>query len=109
MDDALNESMLNPKIQEIEVKDYSDETRTNEVIEEEKPSTELVDSNEGNVEGIIIESLEDELITDNVENDETGDKVIQTVRRSNRNRNQRFNIHPDEIGECDDEKDDDYK
>ena len=42
MDDALKESMLNPKIQEIEVKEYSDETRTNEVIEKEKPITELV-------------------------------------------------------------------
>ena len=104
VDDALNESMLNPKIQEIEVKDYSDETRTDEVEEDEKQSTELVDSNEGNVE-----SLEDELITDKVENDETGDKVMQTVRRSNRNRNQQFNIHPDEIGECDDEKDKDYE
>ena len=104
MDDAPNESMLNLKIQKIEVKDYSDETRTDEVEEDEKQSTELVDSNEGNVE-----SLEDELITDKVENDETGDKVIQTVRRSNRNRNQRFNIHTDEIGECDDEKDEDYK
>ena len=103
VDDALNESMLNPKIQKIEVKNYSDETRTDEVVDE-KQSTELVDSNEGNVE-----SLEDELITDKVENDETGDKVIQTVRRSNRNRNQRFNIHTDEIGECDDEKDEDYK
>ena len=78
VDDALNESMLNLKIQEIEVKDYSDETRTDEVEEDEKQSTELVDSNEGNVE----------LITDKVENDETGDKVIQTIRRSNRNRNQ---------------------
>ena len=96
--------MLNPKIQKIEVKDYSDETRTDEVEEDETQSTELVDNNEGNVE-----SIEDELITDKVENDETGDKVIQTVRRSNRNRNQRFNIHPDEIGECDDEKDEDYK
>ena len=104
MDDALNESMLNPKIQKIEVKDYSDETRTDEVVEDDKQTTELVDSNEGNVE-----SLEDELITDKVENDETGDKVMQNVRRSNRNRNQRFNIHPDEIGECEDEIDEDHK
>ena len=34
---------------------------------------------------------------------------MQNVRRSNRNRNQRYNIHPDEIGENDDEKDEDYQ
>ena len=32
---------------------------------------------------------------------------MQSVRRSNRNRNQRYNISPDEIGENDDEKDED--
>ena len=104
MDDALNESMLNPKIQKIKVKDYSDETRTDDVEKDEKQSTELMNNNDGNVEPI-----EDELITDKGETDETGDKVIQNVRRSNRNRKQRFNIHPDEIGECEDEKDEDYR
>ena len=74
------------------------------VEEDEKQSTELVNNNEGNVE-----SIEDELITDKVENDETNDKVMQNVRRSNRNQNQQFNIHPDEIGECEDEKDEDYR
>ena len=34
---------------------------------------------------------------------------MQGVRRSSRNRNQRYNIHPDEIGENDDEKDKDYQ
>ena len=96
--------MLNPNIQKIEVKDYSDETRTDKVEEDEKQSTELVDNDEGNVE-----SIEDELITDKVENDETKDKVMQNVRRSNRNRNQQFNIHPDEIGEYEDKKDEGYK
>ena len=31
------------------------------------------------------------------------------VRRSNRKRNQRINIQPDQIGDCDDAKDVDYK
>ena len=39
--------------------------------------------------------------------DETGG-IRQDLRRSNRNRKQRINISPDEIGECDDEKDEDY-
>ena len=67
------------------------------------PNAKTVDNNEGN-----IESSEDE-VTDKFENNETSDKAMQIVRRSNRNRNQRYNIHPDEIGECDDEKDEDYK
>ena len=29
--------------------------------------------------------------------------------RPNRKRIQRINIHPDEIGECEDEKDEDYR
>ena len=57
-------------------------------------SAESVNNNEGN-----IESLEDEL-TDKFENNETSDKAVPIVRRSNRNRNQRYN---------DDEKDEDYQ
>ena len=34
---------------------------------------------------------------------------MQIVRRSNRNQNQRYDIHPDEIGENDYEKDEDYQ
>ena len=37
------------------------------------------------------------------------DIVNQDVRRSNRIRKQRINIHPHEIGECEDEKDEDYR
>ena len=104
VDDALSESMLNPNIQKIEVRNYNDETENDKIEEEENQSIELMNNNDGNVEPI-----EDELITDKGETDETGDKVIQNVRRSNRNRKQRFNIHPDEIGECEDEKDEDYR
>ena len=58
-------------------------------------NTELVNNNE-----------EDDLITDKVENDETRDKVMLNVMRSNRKRDRQFNIPPDEIGECEEE---DYK
>ena len=54
------------------------------------------------------ESIEDELY-DKVESDKTSDKIMQNVRRSNRNRNQRYNIHPDEFGENDDEKYENYQ
>ena len=101
VDDALNESMLNPKVKEHEIENDNNETKNDEVEEDEKQSAEAVDNNEGN-----IESLEDEL-TDEIENNGTSNKAMQIVRRSNRNRNQRYNIHPDEIGENDDEKDED--
>ena len=103
VDDALNESMLNPKVKEHEIENDNNETKNDEVEEDEKQSAESVNNNEGN-----IESLEDEL-TDKIEKNETSDKAAQIVRRSNRNRNQRYNIHPDEIGENDDEKDKDYQ
>ena len=52
----------------------------------------------------------------NDENDELrndGNSVqtehIQGVRRSKREHKQRINISPDEIGDCDDENDQDYK
>ena len=69
--------------------------------EDEKQNTRLVNNNEGNAE-----SIKDDLITDKVENDETRDKVMLNVMRSNRKRDRQFNIHPDEIGECEEE---DYK
>ena len=43
------------------------------------------------------------------ENDEAEDEPRIEVRRSNRKRCQRINIQPDEIGNCDDENDQDYK
>ena len=104
VDDALSESMLNPNIQKIEVGNYSDETENDKIEEEENQSIGLMNNNDGNVE-----TIGDELINDKNEDDETEDKVIQNVRRSNRIRKQRIDIHPDEIGECEDEKDEDYR
>ena len=40
---------------------------------------------------------------------EAGDENHQGVRRSKREHKQRIKISPDEIGECDDENDKDYK
>ena len=37
------------------------------------------------------------------------DENVQNVRRSGRKHTQRFKIKPDEIGECDDKNDKDYK
>ena len=54
------------------------------------------------------ESIEDEFNDEN-ESDKTRDETMQGMRRSSRIRNQRYNIHPDKIGENDDEKDEDYR
>ena len=44
-----------------------------------------------------------------IESDEAKDEPRIEVRRSHRKRNQRINIQPDEIGDCDVENDEDYK
>ena len=46
----------------------------------------------------------------NNENDTMdGTKINHKVRRSSRHRKQRININQDEIGDCDDKNDPDYK
>ena len=52
------------------------------------------------------ESGEDKVRSDKELNQK---KDIKHVRRSVRKRTQRFEIKPDEIGECDDKNDQDYK
>ena len=44
-----------------------------------------------------------------IENNEAKDEPRIEVRRSHRKRNQWINIQPDEIGDCDNENDQDYK
>ena len=51
--------------------------------------------------------IRDELGNDVNERDKK-EGIPQDLRRSNRIRKQRISINPDEIGECDDEKDEDY-
>ena len=110
--------MLNPELQKSEVRENIDDqaTRTDEAIAVENPRIELADNNEGNVqendEEITTENLEAESTNDDEENDEnneTKDEPRQDVRRSQWKRNQRFDIRPDEIGDCDDENHEDYK
>ena len=117
VDDALNESMLNPRIQESEVKEnVNDQTsKTEEVIAEDNPEVALEENKKGNVQQddteITIEAKSRNTDKDNYETVELKDDTKQDVdvRRSQRERKQRFNIHPDEMGDCDDENDEDYK
>ena len=115
VDDALNESMLNTSIQKEDVTeiytnkpeeiieinqniDEKDETRNDEIRNNINENDEIRnDVNECDETGGIRQDL----------SDETGG-IRQDLRRSKRDRKQRVNISPDEIGECDDEKDEDY-
>ena len=106
VDDALNESMLNPSIlkEENPVENIDRKGETNQQNDENDETR-----NDEN----------DEIRNDEQENDEkeevrnngsSGRKENhQGVRRSKREHKQRINISPDEIGECDDENDKDYK
>ena len=100
MDDALNESMLNPNIQKDEVKKFNKETE----IDMKEPE-ENIESKKNNDEND--RTIRDELGSDVNESDKK-EGIPQDLRRSNRIRKQQININPDEIGECDDEKDEDY-
>ena len=75
-DDALDVSMLSPKLKEDEI-EIENEMQNDDV----KEDAETVNSNEGNNE-----SLEDEL-NDEIESDKISNQPMQNLRRSNRNRN----------------------
>ena len=110
--------MLNPELQKSEVRENIDDqaTETDEAIAGENPRLELADNNEGDIQvndkELTKENLETKTTNNdeaNNENSETKDEPRQDVRRSKRKRNQRLDIRPDEIGDCDDENDEDYK
>ena len=64
----------------------------------------------GNENDKMITDKKDETIN-GLENDESSGQTnnIQGIRRSGREHKQRIKIPPDEIGDCDDENDKEYK
>ena len=137
VDDALDECMLNPIIlernngerKEIDRKSNEPEGNDRANDDEEDKSDGRNDNDELSIDennehdevrnNAIVELVEnnepDELMNDEnnviVENDETQNQAdnVQSIRRSTREHRQRIKITPDEIGDCDDEKDEDYK
>ena len=112
IDNALNESMLNPSVLEKE-KHIADDEKVNETDE-----NTIDDGNE------VVNGNEDENIDEEVNNDKKEDTDEQYVekeitrkveggnkqtRKSERIKKQKFEIHPDDIGDNDDEKDKNYK
>ena len=139
VDDALNESMLNPGI--IEDKNSLDDDEKIEDIHQEKDDNDEMrhDENDDSENEVYNDSRDDENSendvndeseedknddprtdtndeNDKITNDELRlnvslgqDENIRSVRRSERKHIQRIRINPDEIVECDDENDGDYK
>ena len=118
VDKALNESMLNPSTLANNMNNCSpnlDGVASNDELNEGDGGTSNDETNEtisnNEINGI-------NRVGNNYENnrwnkiDSENKKAItheKTVRRSERIRKQRYDIHPDDIGNNDDEKDDNYK
>ena len=112
IDNALNESMLSPSVLEKE-KHIADDEKVNETDE-----NTIDDGNEvvnGNEDENIDEEVNDEKKEDTDEQ-YTEKEITRKVesgnkqtRKSERIKKQRFEIHPDDIGDNDDEKDKNYK
>ena len=136
VDNALNESMLNPRLlgkadsSQNKRKDVEN-MKNNEENDEAKNGDTFVNGTQNDVNDTVDDirneitetgdrSNDDTMIeennevektvikkNENVTADET--KITHKVRRSSRNRKQRINDDNDEIGDCDDKNDPDYK
>ena len=110
VDNALNDSMLNPRL----LKDtgnnkekLDDNERNDSTIHDDRIQDDLRISDDGTVEDTttnmkeLAETKNDK--TNGEANDNTG------VRRSSRSHKQRVEINVEDIGDCDDENDPDFK
>ena len=140
VDNALDESMLDPKLQNKNIQTNVDDQASgnHEIItgetQEVQEITDVEDTDKkkktetSKADVKVDQTTEDEknenndgqskeeMIMDNPEDDNTAieekgieNEPIIEVRRSQRKRNQRMEIQPDQIGDCDDAKDIDYK
>ena len=104
----------------IRIKIATDEVQGQTIVQEEKVVTddiqdEKVVTDDVQDEGITTEDEKDEQITTEDEKDKKvtsesrKEEQVTNVRKSQRIRKQRMVIHPDQIGDCDDTQDLDYK
>ena len=116
VDDALDESMLNPELQNMDIRTNIDDPASgnNEVTASENQESQRISVDNEKTENRD-DQLKEEILMDDPEHDITIEKkeienepTIE-IRRLNRKRNQRIDIQPDQIGDCDDAKDVDYK
>ena len=114
IDNALNESMLNPSILENEENTPNDENydETDEIAIDK--GDEIANNNEDEIVDIKTNGNNEK--EDSTDEHSKGNETTQEirndnkqVRKSERIRKQRYEIHPDDIGNNDDEKDKTYK
>ena len=112
IDNAVNESMLNPSILEKEITNEINEVDEIVLVQEEDETNEddeiIPDNISGNNKTTL--DIDDETKVENVEKekDDSGNESNKQTRRSERIKKQRVEINPDDIGE-DNENDEDYK
>ena len=116
VDDALDESMLNPEVENMDMRTNIDDQASgnNEDIGSENQETQRIFVNNEKTENKD-DQLKKEIIMDDpgdnitIEKRKIENEPNIEVRRSQRKRNQRIDIQPKQIGGCDDAKDVDYK
>ena len=104
VDNALSDSMLNPRISKVKGNDR-DEQRKEVKIDDDKESEKGERVDENGAENHEMQEVDEK--DDGMSVNEVADEEIN-VRKSSRIRKQRMMINNDEIGDCDDEKDPDY-
>ena len=116
VDDALDESMLNPELQNMDTRVNIDDQASisNKIIASENQEMQRISDDNEKTENKD-DPLKEEIIMDDpgdnitIEKREIENEPNIEVRRSQRKRKPRIDIQPDQIGDCDDAKDVDYK
>ena len=113
VDNALNDSMLNSRTSKAKESEKEKQRKENEPDDDEITEvSENTVTSDGENPGSTVDDTNDG--TNEVNDDENADanetaNAETKARRSSRKRKQRLTIKTDEIGDCDDENDPDYK
>ena len=123
IDNAVNESMLNPSILEKEITNEIDEVDEKVLVQEEDETNEddeiipddisgdekTIENMLGNEEGTKMNTVEGKKDYGGKEITKEKDESNKQTRRSERIKKQRVEIHPDDIGDNDNMNDKSYK
>ena len=115
IDNAVNESMLNPSILEKVVTNEIDDSDEGVLVTENGEAKVGDEADDGDEIEMIQEGSNeitmnnDEVEVENEKNDNSETEGHKQIRRSERIKKRRVEINPDDIGEDDNENDEDYK
>ena len=115
IDNAVNESMLNPSILEKVVTNEIDDSDEEVLVTENGEAKVGDEADDGDEIEMIQEGSNeitmnnDEIEVENGKNDNSETEGHKQIRRSERIKKRRVEINPDDIGEDDNENDEDYK